>query len=99
MFSLPQEWRRTFFSWQQRHRLLVARFTFLVASTSLVALVGTAAIYFLERHAPGTEIKTVFDALYFTTVPDNERAAAAQSLASWLQNAPFQITTSPNEEN
>ena len=41
MFSLPQEWRRTFFSWQQRHRLLVARFTFLVALTSLVALVGT----------------------------------------------------------
>ncbi|HEX2434765.1 MAG TPA: hypothetical protein VHI55_12530, partial [Gaiellaceae bacterium] len=68
MFSLPQEWRRTFFSWQQRHRLLVARFTFLVAITSLVALVGTVAIYFLERHAPGTEIKTVFDAFYFTTV-------------------------------
>jgi Ion channel len=68
VFSLPQEWRRTFFSWQQRHRLLVARFTFLVALTSLVALVGTVAIYFLERHAPGTEIKTVFDALYFTTV-------------------------------
>jgi hypothetical protein len=68
VFSLPQEWRRTFFSWQQRHRLLVARFTFLVAITSLVALVGTVAIYFLERHAPGTEIKTVFDAFYFTTV-------------------------------
>ncbi len=67
MFSLLQEWRRIF-SWQQRHRLLVARFTFLVASTSLVALVGTVAIYFLERHAPGTEIKTVFDAFYFTTV-------------------------------
>jgi hypothetical protein len=67
VFSLPQEWRRTF-SWHERHRLLVARFTLLVALTSLVALVGTAAIYFLERHAPGTEIKTVFDAFYFTTV-------------------------------
>ncbi len=53
------------FSWKQRHRLLVARFTFLAALTSLV---GTVAIYFLERHAPGTEIKTVFDAFYFTTV-------------------------------
>ena len=67
MFSIPQEWRRTL-SWEQRQRLLVARFTFLVALTSLVALVGTVPIYFLERHAPGTEIKTVFDALYFTTV-------------------------------
>jgi hypothetical protein len=67
VFSLPQEWRRIF-SWRQRHRLLVARFTFLVALTSLVALVGTVAIYFLERHAPGTEIKTVFGAFYFTTV-------------------------------
>jgi ion channel len=56
------------FSWKQRHRLLVARFTFLAALTSLVALVGTIAIYFLERHAPGTQIKTVFDAFYFTTV-------------------------------
>jgi hypothetical protein len=67
VFSLPQEWRRIL-AWGQRHRLLVARFTFLVALTSLVALVGTVAIYFLERHAPGTEIKTVFDAFYFTTV-------------------------------
>ena len=67
MFSLPQEWRRIL-SWQQRHRLLAARITFLVALTSLVAFVGTVAIYFLERHAPGTEIKTVFDAFYFTTV-------------------------------
>ena len=67
MFSLPQEWRRIL-SWQQRHRLLVARFTFLAVLTSLVAFSGTVAIYFLERNAPGTEITTVFDAFYFTTV-------------------------------
>ena len=68
MFSLPQEWRHTFFSWQQRHRLLVVRFTILVGLTSLVAFGGTVAIYFLERHAEETEVKTVFDAFYFTTV-------------------------------
>ncbi|HET8873831.1 MAG TPA: ion channel [Gaiellaceae bacterium] len=67
MFSLPQEWRRIL-TWGQRHRLLVARFTFIVALTSFVALVGTVAIYFLERRARGTEITTVFDAFYFTTV-------------------------------
>ena len=55
-------------TWQERHRLLVARLAFLVALTCLVALVGTVATYFLERHAPDTEIRTVFDAFYFTTV-------------------------------
>ena len=34
----------------------------------MLALVGTVAIYFLERSARGTEITTVFDAFYFTTV-------------------------------
>ena len=67
MFSLPQEWRRIL-AWGPRHRLLVARFTFLVALTSLIALIGTVAIYFLERSARGTEVTTVFDAFYFTTV-------------------------------
>jgi hypothetical protein len=64
---LPHEWRRIL-SWQQRHRLLVARFTFLLTLTFLVGLVGSVAIYFLERHASGTEVKTAFDAFYFTTV-------------------------------
>jgi hypothetical protein len=64
---LPQEWRRTL-SWQRRHRLLVTRLAFLLTLTLLVALVGTVAVYFLERHAQGTEITTVFDAFYFTTV-------------------------------
>ena len=63
--SLPQEWRRIL-SWQRRHRLLVARLTFLLALTFLIAVVGTVAIYFLERHAPGTEINTAFDAFYLT---------------------------------
>jgi Ion channel len=67
VFSLPQEWRRIF-TWQQRHRLLVARLTFLLILTFLFALVGAVAVYFLERDAPNTEIKTVFDAFYFTTV-------------------------------
>jgi len=55
-------------SWQQRHRTLVARLAILGALTCLVVLVGTVATYFLERHDPDTEIKTVFDAFYFTTV-------------------------------
>jgi Ion channel len=67
VFSLPGEWRRIL-TWQDRHRVLVARLGFLVVVTLVVALVGTVAVYFLERDAPDTEITTVWDAFYFTTV-------------------------------
>ena len=53
--------------WQDRHRVLVSRLSLLFALTLLVAVVGTVATYFLERHAPETEVKSLFDAFYFTT--------------------------------
>jgi len=55
-------------SWQERHRVLVSRLTLLFALTSVIAILGTVATYFLERNAPETEVKTIFDAFYFTTV-------------------------------
>jgi drug/metabolite transporter (DMT)-like permease len=55
-------------TWQARHRLLGARLMFLVALTLLIALCGSVAVYFLERHARETEIRTLWDAFYFTTV-------------------------------
>ena len=67
MFSLPEEWRRIL-SWQARHRLLAARLTFLVAVTLVIALCGSVAVYFLERHARDTDVRTIWDAFYFTTV-------------------------------
>ena len=54
-------------TWQHRHRVLVSRLALLFSATFVVTVVGTVATYFLERHAPGTEVKTVFDAFYFTT--------------------------------
>src|SRR5215472_18960828 len=66
VFSFPQEWRRML-SWQQRHRVLASRLSLLFGLTALVAVIGTVATYFLERHAPETEVRTVFDAFYFTT--------------------------------
>ena len=54
-------------TWQERHRVLVSRLSLLFGLTAVVALVGTVATYFLERHAPETEVKSVFDAFYFTT--------------------------------
>ncbi len=48
--------------------MLAARLGFLVVITFAIALAGTVAVYFLERDAPDTEITTVWDAFYFTTV-------------------------------
>ena len=55
-------------SWEQRHRLLLARLTIVLLATLVVDVLGSVAIYFAERHAPDTEIASFGDALFFTTV-------------------------------
>jgi voltage-gated potassium channel len=54
--------------YEERHRRLFARLLLVVAATVVLDAVGTVAVYFLERHAKGTEIKSVGDAVFFTTV-------------------------------
>ena len=56
------------FSFEERHRRLLARLTLVVAATAVIDLFGTAATYFLERHAYGTEVQSVGQAFFFTTV-------------------------------
>jgi hypothetical protein len=55
-------------TWGDRHRRLVFRLTVIFALTLAVDAIGTALVYFLERHAAGSEVHTVFDAFFFTTV-------------------------------
>jgi hypothetical protein len=55
-------------SWEDRHRRLVARLLLVLAATAIVDAVGTVAIYLLERNANRGEIHNVFDAFFFTTV-------------------------------
>jgi len=55
-------------SYEERHRRLLARLSLVVLATFLVDAVGTVLIYFLERHASGTEVKSFGDALFFSTV-------------------------------
>lgn len=55
-------------SWGDRHRLLLARLSIVLVATLVVDLLGTLAVYFSERHAPNTEITSLDDALFFTTV-------------------------------
>jgi hypothetical protein len=56
------------FSFEERHRRLLARLTLVVAVTGAIDVCGTAVIYFLERHAHGTEVQSVGQAFFFTTV-------------------------------
>jgi hypothetical protein len=56
------------FSFEERHRRLLARLALVVAATVVLDVCGTVAFYFLERHAKGTEVKSLGAALFFTTV-------------------------------
>jgi voltage-gated potassium channel len=53
---------------EERHRRLAARLMLVVVATVAIDLVGSAAMYLLERDAHGTQIRTVGQALFFTTV-------------------------------
>jgi hypothetical protein len=55
-------------TFEERHRRLLARLAVVVLATAFVDLFGTLAVYFLERNAQGTEVKSLADALFFTTV-------------------------------
>lgn len=55
-------------TWEERHRRLVARLVLVLAATAAVDAIGTIAIFFLERHTKQTDIHSLGDALFFTTV-------------------------------
>jgi hypothetical protein len=54
--------------YEERHRRLLARLGLVVAATAVIDAFGSVAMYFLERHATGTEVRTFGDAVFFTTV-------------------------------
>jgi hypothetical protein len=54
--------------WRDRHKRLMGRIGLVLVATIVVDVVGTIAIYFFERHGRGTEIHTLGDALFFSTV-------------------------------
>ena len=55
-------------TWEERHRVLLARLAIVVMATLVVDAVGSVLVYFLERGAHWTEITSFGDALFFTTV-------------------------------
>ncbi len=52
----------------EHHRRLFARLTLIVLATAVVDLLAAIAMYLLERHTKGTELKTFGQAAFFTTV-------------------------------
>ena len=55
-------------TWGDRHRRLVGRLLIILIATLALDAVGTFLIYHLERHARGSEVHTIGQALFFTTV-------------------------------
>jgi hypothetical protein len=55
-------------TWEERHKRLLARLALVLIATLVVDVVGTVAVYFIERHAKGTDIVSFGDAAFFTTV-------------------------------
>jgi len=54
--------------WGERHRRLFSRLGVVLVATLVVDAAGTVLVYFFERHAKHTEVATVWDAFFFTTV-------------------------------
>jgi voltage-gated potassium channel len=59
---------RRIMRWEDRHRRLVGRLLLVLIATAVVDFFGTLLVYILERHAHGSEIHSLGDSLFFTTV-------------------------------
>ena len=55
-------------SWEERHRRLLARLAIVLMATIAIDALGSVLVYFLERGADGTEIRSFGDSVFFTTV-------------------------------
>ncbi len=54
--------------WEERHGRLLARLILLVVATLIVDAIGTVLDYHFERHVKGTQITSMFDAFFYTSV-------------------------------
>ena len=68
LHDLPRELRRLARAETDRHERLRDRLLTAIAATLMVYAIGVVLVYFLERHGPKTEVKTVGDAAFFASV-------------------------------
>ena len=55
-------------TWEERHGRLISRLVLVLTLTAVVDVVGTLLVYALERKAQQSEIHSLFDAFFFTSV-------------------------------
>jgi hypothetical protein len=55
-------------TWEERHRRLLARITLALGVTGVVDLLGAVLVWHFETGAPGGDIHGFGDALFFSTV-------------------------------
>src|SRR5665811_2295395 len=55
-------------TWGERHRRLASRLLLVLTLTAVIDGIGTVLVYFLERNVAQTDIHSLFDAFFFTTV-------------------------------
>ena len=55
-------------TWEERHGRLISRLVLVLTLTAVIDVVGTLLVYALERKAQQSEIHSLFDAFFFTSV-------------------------------
>ncbi len=55
-------------TWEERHRRLLSRLLLVLMLTAVVDGIGTVLVYSFERQVKQTDIHSLFDAFFFTTV-------------------------------
>ncbi|MFL6049425.1 MAG: hypothetical protein ACJ738_06590 [Gaiellales bacterium] len=67
MGAIRDEWR-LITSYGDHHRRLLGRLGLVLVLTVIIDLLGAIAMFMLERHSAGSQIRTIGDALFFSTV-------------------------------
>jgi hypothetical protein len=55
-------------TWEERHKRLLSRLLLVLLLTAVIDGIGTVLVYSFERNVKQTDIHTLFDAFFFTTV-------------------------------
>ncbi len=55
-------------TWEERHKRLISRLVLVLAASVVIDVVGTLLVYSFERKAHDSDIHSLFDAFFFTTV-------------------------------
>ena len=67
MGAIRDEWR-PITSFGDNHRRLLGRLGLVLVLTVIIDVLGAIAMFMLERHSAGSQIRTIGDALFFSTV-------------------------------